>query len=138
MLISIMAGASGYISQNAEGSELVRAVRMAVSGGVYFDWETVQRVIDRLRNKTNTDSTTLIPDVLTDREVLILRMVGEGCDYREIGQNLNVATTTARNYVIGIRNKLGLSSRERLISFAARRRILMKPDDATESAEATD
>ena len=129
MLISIMAGASGYVSQNAEGPELVRAVRMANSGGVYFDWETVQRVIDRLRNKAGPDSTTLIPDVLTDREVLILRMVGEGFDNIEIGERLNIAPATARNYVHRILGKLGLGSRLRLVSFAARRRILMKPDN---------
>ena len=49
LLISILAGASGYVSQNAEGPELVKAIRVAANGGGYFDWPTVRRVVGRLR-----------------------------------------------------------------------------------------
>ena len=128
MLISVLAETSGYVSRNADGPELAHAIRMAVSGGSYYDRETVRRVVARLRNPVGAILTVAIPDVLTEREGLILRMVGQGLDNREIGEHLNVATNTARNYVIRIRDKLGLSSRERLVSYAARWGILMETD----------
>ena len=129
MLISVLAGTSGYISQSAEGSELVRAISIAVNGGVYFDWEVVRQVTDRLRKPTDSGSAAAIPGVLSHREVIILRMVGEGYDNREIGQRLNIATTTARNNVTKILRKLGMKSRARLVSFAARRGILVSAED---------
>ena len=129
MLSSILAGASGYVSRNAQGPELVRAIRIAVNGGGYFDWKTVERMIGRLQNSAGTESPASIPDGLSDREVVILRMVGEGCGNREIGQQLNIAPATARNNINKILGKLGLRSRARLVSYAARRGILMEPGD---------
>ena len=128
MLIAILARASGYVSQNAEGPELVRAIRMVNDGGGYFDWDTAQRVIGRILDAVTLTQTESIPDVLTDREVTVLRMVGEGLRNPEIGRALNIAPTTVRNHIINIRAKLGLRSRSRLVSYAARRGILMPED----------
>ena len=74
--------------------------------------------------------------MLTEREATILRMVGEGYDNREIGERMNVAATTARNNVHKILGKLGLRSRSMMVSFAARRGILMTTDGA--AAESSD
>ena len=130
VLIAILARASGYVSQNAEGPELVRAIRMVINGEGYFDWETVDRVIGRIRDALAPGQNESIPDVLTDREVTVLRMVGEGLKNPEIGRGLNIATTTVRNHIINIRGKLDVSSRPRLVSYAARRGILMTEDHA--------
>ena len=51
MLISVLSGASGYVSNNAQGPELVQAIRTAVNGGGYFDFEVVQRLICRLQKE---------------------------------------------------------------------------------------
>ena len=128
VLISVLAEASGYVSQNADGPELAHAIRTVASGGDYFDRETVRRVIGRIRAAMAPDQSEPVPDVLTDREVTVLRMVGEGLKNPEIGLGLNIATTTVRNHIINIRGKLGLSSRSRLVSYAARRGILMTED----------
>ena len=78
ILISLLSGASGYVSNNAQGPELVHAIRTAVNGGGYFDLEVVQRVIGRLQRSADDSLTVPIPDVLSEREIVILRMVGEG------------------------------------------------------------
>ena len=136
MLIAILSNASGYVSQNAERPELVRAIGMVKDGGGYFDWEIARRVIERIQHAKGGAPTEAIPDVLSDREVTILRMIGEGYEYLEIGQSLNVAPTTARNNVYSMLRKLGVASRLRLVSFAARRGILMSTED--EPADSAD
>ena len=136
MLIAILARARGYVSQSVERTELVRAIGMVNNGGGYFDWEIARRVIERIQDSKVRGLTESIPDVLSDREVTILRMVGEGFENSEIGQSLKIATTTARNNVYRMLRKLGVASRLRLVSFAARRGILMstedEPDDSSE------
>ena len=109
---------------------------MVKSGGGYFDWETARRVIERIQDAKVRGLTESIPDVLSDREATILRMVGEGYNNSEIGQCLNVAPTTARNNVHRILRNLGVASRLRLVSFAARRGILIaKEEPADDSSE---
>ena len=49
MLVSVLAWASGYVSNNAQGPELVQTIRTAVNGGGYFDLKVVQRLIGRLQ-----------------------------------------------------------------------------------------
>ena len=138
MLTSLLADASGYVSHNSQRPELVRAIRAVVNGGTYFNWRVVQRTIDKLQRVSGSGITVPILDVLSEREMLVLKMVGEGCSNREIGQYLNIASTTARNHIERIRAKLGVSSRSRLVSYAARRRILMNPDEPTDLLESVD
>ena len=49
MLISLLADASGYVSQNGRKTELVRVIRTVANGETYFDWTVVQGAIDRLQ-----------------------------------------------------------------------------------------
>ena len=134
MLIAILARARGYVSQSVERTELVRAIGMVNNGGGYFDWETARRVIERIQDAKVRGLTGSIPDVLSDREATILRMIGEGYEYSEIGQSLNVAPTTARNHVYRILRKLGVASRLRLVSFAAQRGILMSREEPADDS----
>ena len=134
MLIAILSNASGYVSQNAERPELARAIGMVNDGGGYFDWETARRVIERIQNSEDRGPIEPIPDVLSNREATILRMVGEDYDNSEIGERLSIASTTARNNVHRILRKLGVASRLRLVSFAARRGILLSGDELADGS----
>ena len=138
MLVSLLADASGYVSQNGRRPELVRVIRAVVNGETHFDWTVVQGAIDRLQTATGNGLTGRTLDVLSEREMLVLKMVGEGYDNLEIGQRLDIATTTARNHIERIRTKLGVSSRSRLVSYAARRGILMDQANAAGPVESPD
>ena len=135
ILISLLSGASGYVSNNAQGPELVHAIRTAVNGGGYFDLEVVQRVIGRLQRSADDSLTVPIPDVLSGREIVVLRMVGEGYRNKEISRQLNIATSTVRNNITRIRYKLGLDSRAKLMAYAFRHGLM---DDVTDGASIPD
>ncbi len=78
-----------------------------------------------------------IPDPLSDREVELLKMVGEGYGNEEIAEKLSLAPTTVRNGIVRIRSKLGLDSRYKLISYAARRGILLDTESSSDTSEDT-
>lgn len=51
------------------------------------------------------------PEALTAREVEVLRLVAQGCSNREIGEQLHIAASTARDHVQDILRRLGVRSR---------------------------
>ena len=74
------------------------------------------------------------PDILSEREIVLLRMAGSGLSNEEIGQRLEIATATARNRVSRLRARLGIASRRRLVAYAAARGFLWtEPEDEVDS-----
>ena len=118
VLASIVAGASGYVCTNASRAELVRTIRVAASGGSYFDRAVSSRVIGRLQELNGAASP--VDDGLTEREESILALIAEGFDNGEIGERLSLARTTVRNNITRIRLKLDLDSRPKLVAYAVR------------------
>lgn len=123
ILASIIAGASGYVSTNTSRTEVVRTIRVAANGGSYLDWGVTERVLGRLQELNGRESTP-VADALTDREVSILTMIAQGCSNGEIGERLNVATSTVRNNITRIRSKLGLNSRSKLMAYAVQQGLI--------------
>ena len=121
-LASIVAGASGFVCTNSSRVELIRAIRVAASGGSYFDRGVTERVIGRLR-ELSSDESMAVSDVLTEREMSILDLVAEGFGNGEIGVRLSLATTTVRNNITKIRLKLGLDSRAKLVAYTVEQRL---------------
>ena len=130
MVASMIAGASGYVSTGTSRAELVCAVRVAASGGAYFDRGAVDRVLRRLRELME-GAPRRSPTLLTEREKTILAMVAEGSSNREIGRHLNVATSTVRNNITVIMSKLELDSRAKLIAYAIRYGLVDDPGEDT-------
>lgn len=105
---SISAGAAGYLLKEVHGSELVTAIREVAAGRSLLDPATTQRVLQRLRgeelHKRRISS-------LTEQEQRILELIGKGLTNRQIGEELNLAEKTVKNYVSSVLAKLGLERR---------------------------
>ena len=135
IVLSVLAGAAGYISKYTQGSDLALAIKVVAGGGMYFRAEIKERVTAMLRGIFGDQPPASMPEMLSRQEVVMLRMVGYGYGNKEIAERLKLASTTVRNGVARIRSKLGLDSRNKLISYAARRGFLMgdegsSPDDS--------
>ena len=118
VLTSILAGASGLVGMDARRSELVLAIRLAINGGAHFEEGVAERVVGRLGpDRLSAEES---PDIerLSTRERLILSMVADGLNNREIAERLGIATATVRNNLTNIRAKLDLDSRTKLARFA--------------------
>lgn len=112
LLDSIMAGAAGYVLKQIKGSDLVAAVRTVASGQSMLDPATTARLLDSLRRQQEPAvETDPLLAKLTERELGILTLIGDGMTNRQIGQSLFLAEKTVKNHISRILAKLGVERR---------------------------
>lgn len=119
LFASIMAGASGYVLKQVKGGELVRAIRTVGRGESLLDPAVTNAVLERLRKGKH-----LLKDEklarLSPQEERILALVADGKTNREIGEELNLAEKTVKNYVSSILSKLEVARRAEAAAYLAR------------------
>ncbi len=119
LFASIMAGASGYVLKQVKSGELVRAIRTVGKGESLLDPAVTNAVLDRLRRGKH-----LLKDEklarLSPQEERILSLVADGKTNREIGEELNLAEKTVKNYVSSILSKLEVARRAEAAAYLAR------------------
>ncbi len=111
LLDSIMAGASGYVLKQIQGSDLVSAVRTVAAGQSLLDPSATAKLMDRLRAGGQPEQEPDALPGLTDRERAILALIGEGLTNRQIGQRLYLAEKTVKNHISRLLAKLGVERR---------------------------
>ncbi|WP_369029698.1 MULTISPECIES: response regulator [Streptomyces] len=111
LLDSIMAGASGYVLKQIQGSDLVSAVRTVATGQSLLDPSATTRLLARLRNDQQKEEEPDALPGLTGREQEILVLIGEGLTNRQIGQRLFLAEKTVKNHISRLLAKLGVERR---------------------------
>ncbi|MFE2092365.1 response regulator [Streptomyces sp. NPDC059460] len=109
LLDSIMAGASGYVLKQIQGSDLVSAVRTVARGQSLLDPSATAKLMARLRQGQEPEPDAL--PGLTEREREILALIGEGLTNRQIGQRLYLAEKTVKNHISRLLAKLGVERR---------------------------
>ena len=117
VMTSILSGASGHVSIDVPGYELVHAVRVAVDGGAHFEKRVADTVLNRLGQSGPPVEDSPNIEHLSARERTILFMLADGNNNREIAEGLGIATATVRNNLTRIRAKLSLDSRTKLARF---------------------
>lgn len=106
---SIAAGASGFISKQAEVPHFVEALRLVLGGHRYFHGKPTNT---NLRNELPD------PDVLTNRELEVYALIGQGLGTSEIAGSLNLSVKTIETHKENIKNKLQLNSANELLRHA--------------------
>ncbi|HEV2685703.1 MAG TPA: response regulator transcription factor [Actinomycetota bacterium] len=119
LFASIMAGASGYVLKQVKSNDLVRSIRSVAEGQSLVDPSMTGAVLDRLRKGRD-----LLKDEklarLSPQEERILGLVAEGKTNREIGDAINLAEKTVKNYVSTILQKLEVARRAEAAAYLAR------------------
>jgi two-component system response regulator DevR len=112
LLDAVMAGAAGYVLKQIKGSDLVAAVRTVASGQSTLDPATTARLLNSVRHQQDCRPVAGQALVgLTERELSVLELVGEGLTNRQIGQRLYLAEKTVKNTISRILAKLGVERR---------------------------
>jgi len=106
---ALQAGALGYVSKNAAPDELLAAARKVADGGRYIENEIAQELA--LQTVAGGDPLTQ----LTERDLEILRLLGEGKSLTEIADALGVGYKTIANTSSQIKGKLGVTRTADLI-----------------------
>ena len=114
---AIRAGAVGYVLKQVDNAELLRAIEAAARGEALLDPATTARLLAHVReNERKADEDAFRE--LSDRELDVLAPLARGKTNAEIGRLLNLSEKTVSNYVSTILEKLHLTNRVELATYA--------------------
>lgn len=114
---ALQAGARGYIMKQEAIGRVVQALRVVLKGQIYASTEVKEKAFQRLVSFQKPESDTPI-DVLSDRELEVFRLLGEGLTTREIAERLHLSIKTIGTYREKIKEKLGLKNFTQLVKMA--------------------
>ncbi len=114
-------GAKGYILKDASVNELIVAIRAVAGGGSYFPEETTTKE-DEIN--TVTFQNNKVHELLSKREIEILRLVAAEYSSAEIGNKLFLSTGTVDTHRRNILVKLGVNNTVGLIKFAIQNNLI--------------
>ena len=119
LFASIMAGASGYVLKQVKSGDLLRAIRAVGAGDSLLDPSMTTAVLDRLRKGKHLMADEKLAR-LSPQEERILQQIADGKTNKEIGDDLNLAEKTVKNYVSSILSKLEVARRAEAAAYLAR------------------
>lgn len=115
---SVDAGAVGYILKDASTRRLPDVVRHIYAHGSYFD----PRLSGEFVLAVASPSGTCTGPELSERELIVLRMVAQGCTNSEIAETLHFSYHTIKLCVSGLLEKFGVKRRTQLARIAVERK----------------
>ena len=115
----LRAGARGYITKQQATRDILLAIRRVLAGGIYLNETAGAAVLQRLAAKPQPEGEA-IEDLLTDRELQVFELTGQGFSTREIAGQLRIDIKTVETYRIRIKEKLHLESSSDLLKLAIR------------------
>lgn len=125
VLQALRAGARGYLLKDVTVEQLARAVRTLESGGTLISPSITEGLLRAIRTDPAPPQAGAAPiQVLTEREIDVLRMLAEGYSTREIAELLHLAEGTVKNHISMILQKLGARDRTSAVLRALREGVL--------------
>jgi DNA-binding NarL/FixJ family response regulator len=112
----LRAGASGYVLKQSPPPQLLQAIRVVGSGGIYLDPAVTARVADGLLDGRQ-DGRHAPVAAISDRESEVLRLVAVGHSNKEIADRLNISVKTVEVHKANAMRKLGLTGRVDIIRY---------------------
>ena len=115
---AIRAGANGYVMKTADPEKVVLAVHEVLAGRLSLSDELSQKLLQTVREgKPCADETTM--DILSDRELEVFQLIGQGLSTKEIAERLHRGLKTIETYRLRIKQKLGIETAPELVASAA-------------------
>jgi DNA-binding NarL/FixJ family response regulator len=118
---SLRAGASGYVLKSDADHDLVDAVRRTMRGQSFLYPSAISTLVRDLVERRSADDDF---DILTRRELQVLKLIAEGYTSKEIATELVISVKTVERHRQNILDKLGMSDRVELTRYAIRRGLI--------------
>jgi DNA-binding NarL/FixJ family response regulator len=115
---SLRAGARGYITKHRPSHEVLAAIRRVLSGEIYLSEKMVSSVLHKFAPGGVKSFKPRTIDRLSDRELVVLEMIGQGQTSRAIASSLELSIATVDTYRARIKEKLNLQNAFELQHFA--------------------
>src|ERR1700691_5533995 len=114
---ALRAGANGYIMKQEATEKVLVALRRILSGEIYVSDRIANSMLQQYVRGTAASEHSSIAD-LTDRELEVFRLIGEGFGTRQIAEALHLSVKTVESYQAHIKEKLSLRSARELVQHA--------------------
>jgi DNA-binding NarL/FixJ family response regulator len=119
---SLRAGASGYVLKSNADHDIVDAVRRTMRGQSFLYDSAVSTLVRDFVDRGGPPDAEF--DVLTPRELQVLKLIAEAHTSKEIAQELVISVKTVERHRQNILDKLGMSDRVELTRYAIRRGLI--------------
>jgi DNA-binding NarL/FixJ family response regulator len=110
---ALAAGACGYLLKSTPREELVEVIRKVHSGRKHLPTEVAENLAEHFGG-----------DILTEREVEILKRIAEGDRNRDISERLAISELTVKVHIKHIMDKLGAKDRTQAVAIGVRRGVI--------------
>ena len=115
-LRALRAGAQGYLMKEEVLGRVAEALRTVAAGGIFLSDTMRQQVLVNLANGNSANRSPI--DSLSDRELEVLQLSGQGQTPREIATQLGISVKTVETHRMRVREKLNLTNSAELMRFA--------------------
>jgi DNA-binding NarL/FixJ family response regulator len=114
---ALRARANGYIMKQEATEKVLVAVRRILKGDIYLSDRMASKVLHQFVSGVPADMNSRVSS-LSDRELEVFRLIGEGRSTRQIAEKLNLSIKTVETYQAHIKEKLSLHSGRELVQHA--------------------
>ena len=114
---ALRAGANGYIMKQEATEKVLVAIRRILGGGIYVSDRMANKMLHRFVGDAASSDRPPIAE-LTDRELEVFRLIGDGHGTRQIAEELHISVKTVESYQAHIKEKLLLKNSRELVQRA--------------------
>jgi DNA-binding NarL/FixJ family response regulator len=114
---ALRAGANGYIMKQEATERVLIAIRQILSGEVYVSDRMAQKMMQQFIHRSRVANRSSMAE-LTDRELEVFRLIGQGHGTRQIAEELHLSVKTVESYYAHIKDKLSLRNARELVQHA--------------------
>lgn len=116
---ALRAGARGYIMKQEGGKKILEAMRQVINGAIHVSPAISARILEIFSGAANQGGKSAV-EQLTDRELEVFEMIGNGLEVKEIADKLNLSVKTVEVHRTNIKEKLRAKSIGEVIRMAVR------------------
>jgi len=128
---ALRAGARGYLTKDASGEEIRRALDQVMRGQAAIDPAVQHHLLAAIAASpaaaASRPSAPSLPDGLTPREAEVLTLIAEGLSNGEIAERLGVSETTVKSHINHLFAKAGVRDRAQAVTYAYRNGFTSQP-----------
>jgi len=112
---AMRAGARGYIMKREAADKILPAIRTILGGDIYLSEQMQRKLLNGVFHSRKTEPGTFPLETLSDRELEVFQLIGNGFTTREIAQRLNLSPKTIDSYREHLKLKLSLENGTELL-----------------------
>jgi DNA-binding NarL/FixJ family response regulator len=115
---ALRAGASGYLMKEVVSDKITAAIRTVLTGEIYVSNAMGKKLLRKMAAAGKADTISAPIDSLSDRELEIFRLIGQGYKPSKIAQSMHISVKTVETYRARIKEKLHLANADELLRYA--------------------